>query len=338
VTTAAHRNRSELSAREREVAAQIASGDSNRQIASRLGVSERTVGAHVQNILNKLGFENRVQIATWWTETQLAVPRPAEGGSSVPLPASALPSVLRPNRLRLSSRSKALLAVCSVATLVALASDGVIPSAQSNDPSFLIGRPPVVTGQLIYQARLNGSEDEFTGPPWNIDDPGTSEVRFLKGSLEMAVLKPGGLSGIGPLIRMMPSYFGRVRLAVAAGSLVTFWFSLTQGDRYKGIGSYVVDINTYDETLQLVYFVDGQDVVPLSPQLPIRGLQAERPFWISALVQPPRFEIFLDDVSVVDLKHAPNIPLIAPSFQIFGDASGTVRITALEIYGLPTSN
>jgi non-specific serine/threonine protein kinase len=54
-----------LTAREREVAALVAQGSSNREIAKLLVVSERTVGAHISNILSKLEFASRTQIATW---------------------------------------------------------------------------------------------------------------------------------------------------------------------------------------------------------------------------------------------------------------------------------
>ena len=48
-----------------EVAQLLALGLSNREIAERLYLSERTVDNHVHHILNKLGFDSRVQIATW---------------------------------------------------------------------------------------------------------------------------------------------------------------------------------------------------------------------------------------------------------------------------------
>ena len=54
-----------LSARELEVAGLVTEGLTNRQIAGRLVISERTAQNHVQHILTKLGFTTRSQIAAW---------------------------------------------------------------------------------------------------------------------------------------------------------------------------------------------------------------------------------------------------------------------------------
>ncbi len=61
-----------LSPRERQTAALIAQGKSNRAIAEILVVREKTVETYVTRILNKLGFDSRVQIATWAVTTGLA--------------------------------------------------------------------------------------------------------------------------------------------------------------------------------------------------------------------------------------------------------------------------
>ena len=63
-----------LSQREREVAAWIAQGKTNREIAVLMVVREKTVETYVTRILNKLGFNSRVQIATWALEAGLPKP------------------------------------------------------------------------------------------------------------------------------------------------------------------------------------------------------------------------------------------------------------------------
>ena len=54
-----------LTRREREVVTLIAEGLSNREIAARLVVAQRTAEGHVENILSKLGFTSRAQVAGW---------------------------------------------------------------------------------------------------------------------------------------------------------------------------------------------------------------------------------------------------------------------------------
>lgn len=54
-----------LGRREADVARLLADGLTNKEIGARLFISERTVESHVRNILNKLGFNSRAQIAGW---------------------------------------------------------------------------------------------------------------------------------------------------------------------------------------------------------------------------------------------------------------------------------
>ena len=64
----------DLTPRESEVAALVARGLTNRQIAVRLVISERTADSHVGNILGKLGFTSRAQVAAWAVEQGLRAP------------------------------------------------------------------------------------------------------------------------------------------------------------------------------------------------------------------------------------------------------------------------
>jgi DNA-binding NarL/FixJ family response regulator len=65
---------SELTTRETEVITLVARGYTNQQIATRLGVAERTARTHVSNILTKLGLSSRTQAALWAAENGLFKP------------------------------------------------------------------------------------------------------------------------------------------------------------------------------------------------------------------------------------------------------------------------
>ncbi|HTU73254.1 MAG TPA: LuxR C-terminal-related transcriptional regulator [Trebonia sp.] len=54
-----------LTSRETQIAALVASGLSNREIAERMIISKRTVDAHVDHIFSKLGISSRVQLTVW---------------------------------------------------------------------------------------------------------------------------------------------------------------------------------------------------------------------------------------------------------------------------------
>lgn len=56
-----------LTRREREIAALVSEGLTNKEIATKLVISPRTVDAHVEHILAKLGFRSRAQVARWFS-------------------------------------------------------------------------------------------------------------------------------------------------------------------------------------------------------------------------------------------------------------------------------
>jgi DNA-binding NarL/FixJ family response regulator len=60
----------ELSEREAEVAREVVSGRSNKEIARILGITERTVKAHLGAIFVKLGVRDRLQLALRLTGSQ----------------------------------------------------------------------------------------------------------------------------------------------------------------------------------------------------------------------------------------------------------------------------
>jgi non-specific serine/threonine protein kinase len=59
-----------LTNRELEVAALLAEGLTNKEVAARLRLSVRTAENHVLNVMNKLGMDNRAQVAAWYTRAR----------------------------------------------------------------------------------------------------------------------------------------------------------------------------------------------------------------------------------------------------------------------------
>jgi DNA-binding CsgD family transcriptional regulator len=58
-----------LTPRQREVAALVSQGLTNRDIGQRLSIGERSAEGHVERIRHRLGVRSRAQIAAWWAAT-----------------------------------------------------------------------------------------------------------------------------------------------------------------------------------------------------------------------------------------------------------------------------
>jgi DNA-binding CsgD family transcriptional regulator len=58
---------SDLTPREREVAARVAAGESNAEIAAAMFLSRKTVERHVSNVLARAGLRNRAELAALWS-------------------------------------------------------------------------------------------------------------------------------------------------------------------------------------------------------------------------------------------------------------------------------
>ena len=88
---------SSLTRREHQIAALVATGRSNKAIAEELCISPTTAARHVANILAKLGFRSRTQIAAWVADRAAA---PSPGRTSRGLTTGRAPGrgALRPGR------------------------------------------------------------------------------------------------------------------------------------------------------------------------------------------------------------------------------------------------
>ena len=70
-----------LTKRQTEIALLLADGLTNREIADRLVISQRTAETHVDHILSKLGVSSRTRVASWVAE-HLAQPTEADGAGA----------------------------------------------------------------------------------------------------------------------------------------------------------------------------------------------------------------------------------------------------------------
>ena len=113
-----------LSRREREVADLVAEGLTNREIAERLVISERTAEGHVEQIRNKLGFHSRTQIAGWVERQRAgasASPSTTAGAIAVELP--------RPIRVEVPRLPRRTAAVGLAALLIVITAIAYWPRA-----------------------------------------------------------------------------------------------------------------------------------------------------------------------------------------------------------------
>jgi DNA-binding CsgD family transcriptional regulator len=309
-----------LTARERQVARLIGKGLTNRQIAETLSISERTVGAHVQNILNKLGANNRAQIAVW--SIQATSTYVGAGYLSESLPTDMVvptAATRRPTRPWVAS----LISASAVALLLVI-NDGA--GSQSTVPN--LGTP--FRGMLVYEPKLAGDGEGFTVRTV-IGDPSASAIRFGNGDVEYSVIKPGGNTGNRLAMAPMKRFFVEVELAVMPASDVEFWLTLT--GHANGHIEHLISLRTRAEAFQLAYFSEPE-IEYLGPQVPVPELQLGRRFRISALVDPPHFQVWLDGRSVINLQHAADAPYRVAGFGIFGDQTGAVRLSAVRVFSV----
>jgi non-specific serine/threonine protein kinase len=75
-----------LTPRELQVARLLAGGCTNKEIAARLVISQRTAEGHVGRILTKLGFSSRAEVAAWVAASHQTTIDAACGLASIRIP------------------------------------------------------------------------------------------------------------------------------------------------------------------------------------------------------------------------------------------------------------
>lgn len=181
-----------LTRREREVAALVAEGLTNREIAERLFISERTADGHLEHIREKLGVSSRAQIAAWFVEQS----QPAF--TAVPLESPA--PVARP-----PSRPAPLIRAAIAATVTLLLSGIVVVTYRSTI------RPPAPSGPLITTfagaTALGNNEGGYSG------DFGKAAAAQLAHPLGLAT-GPGA-------VYIADTFNGSIRKVEDSGTIVT---------------------------------------------------------------------------------------------------------------------
>jgi DNA-binding CsgD family transcriptional regulator/sugar lactone lactonase YvrE len=217
-----------LTRREEEVAGLVAEGLTNKEIAVRLFVSERTAESHVEQIRNKLGFHSRSQIAAW------AVQREATPATGATLHARDRAARVRPSTLVLT-------AMVMVAAAVAFLEYTAIPPADSG----------AVITTVAGVTKLPAFVGDLTG------DGGAAAHAQLS--------RPVGLaSGRDGLIYIADSLNNAVRRIDGQGMITTV---VGGGQKANSEGAYGPDLKLQDVVSVAVgdhgevFFSSGGDVI-----------------------------------------------------------------------------
>ncbi|HEX6509642.1 MAG TPA: LuxR C-terminal-related transcriptional regulator [Chloroflexota bacterium] len=148
-----------LTARERQVAALVRDGLTDREIAERLFIARRTAEWHVKQIFNKLGFSSRAQVAAWVAHEQAlhsGVASPDEHRHNLPLQLTTFvgraTELLELERL-LETKRLVTLTATSGAGKTRLALEVATRALDAySDGAWFVDLTPIKDGQLVARA------------------------------------------------------------------------------------------------------------------------------------------------------------------------------------------
>ena len=215
-----------LSRREFEVAGLVAEGLTNREIANRLFISERTVDGHLEHVRQKLGVSSRAQIAAWivrqGTRTEAA------GGTATAHPTPQWKRIARQRRVVALAVAAAVVLVGVVVvhgrTSSAVISSGpFISTIAGTDSPGALGGYSGDSGLAIH-AELSRPTDVAGGPDGSIyiADYGNRVVRRIGKDGSIATVAGGGTAPLAD-----GAFAKSVSLGYASNLAVD-----TQGDLY----------------------------------------------------------------------------------------------------------
>jgi DNA-binding CsgD family transcriptional regulator len=315
-----------LTPRESEVARLISAGLTNKEIGRKLGISERTVGAHVQNILNKLGAANRAQIAAWSAHAA-SEPR-APSSQAVPIAIASMPAAPKAQAPAPPWRIAMLL----VLTLIVV---GLFPL------DHLLHLPSTVPhGALITEVQFDPDGREFTSRIAS-DDQGSASIRFAGGGLEYAVIRPGAWTGNKLVTPPRSAFVGEFEVSAPPDSKARLWVYFSPNPA-PALGDVLVEVDFAVQTIDLAVLSEG--VTFQSPDMPSRsisnfvlvpGLAQGRRFVLSVVVTPPHYAVYVDDDRIIDGNHLTYGELLTPGFLVNSDQVGTAMLDAVRIYEAP---
>ena len=222
-----------LSPREREIAALVAEGLTNREIGQRLFISERTADGHLEHIREKLGVTSRAQVAAWY------VAHSQDAAPAVVAPPLARRRRVEPIRIALVAATLAVLLL--LATIV---------------PRLLA--PPAPTGPVITTVAGSTPLDSPVTPGFHGGysgdfGPATSAQLNLP---EQVALSPKGFVYIADtanrVIRMVDL---RGNITTLAGGVTTPFVDGGHGPK-TGIG-VVNSVAVSPDQPHLLYFSNG---------------------------------------------------------------------------------
>ena len=182
---------------------------------------------------------------------------------------------------------------------------------------------------------MDGTGDSFVDTVGREKDPAKAAVRFLPGRLELAALVPQGNAGTDLNLGSngVTTYVGDIELSTTPGSDGDFCWGLRWA--VAGKLAYELCVDTEAEFVQLVVW-NGENKPPVTPRIPLPGLQAGRVVALTVVVRESQLTLFVDGQQVADIEdHQVPPAQTIPGLDVYSkERSAMVTIYALSLYAL----